>query len=121
MRDAALDPSTGDYTGQALEDLGNAVYLRLATPLGSWWADPELGSRLHELQREKNKPRVRTLAVQYAESALQPLIRDGRARSVTVSAEGVTDASGGGRCLLRIEVEDNTGGATTYEHPVKVG
>nr|MDN1656773.1 hypothetical protein [Escherichia coli] len=32
----------------------NAVYLRLATPLGSYWADALLGSRLHELKREKD-------------------------------------------------------------------
>lgn len=121
MRDAAIDPQTGDYTGQVIQDLGNAVYLRLTTPLGSWWADTSLGSRLHELQREKNLARVRALAVQFAQSALQPLVQDGRAKSVTVTAEGATDASGGGRCLLLIEVEDATGTTQVYQHPVKVG
>ena len=62
--DAELDPTTCDYTGSQLSHLGNAVYVRLMTPLGSWWADPALGSRLHELQRSKDLARVRILAEQ---------------------------------------------------------
>ena len=38
--DAFLDPSSGDYTGERIATLANAVYLRLMTPLGGWWADP---------------------------------------------------------------------------------
>ena len=59
----------------AQNNLANAVYLRLMTPLGSYWADPTLGSRLHELQREKDVSRVAVLARQYAEEALAPLVR----------------------------------------------
>lgn len=117
--DAELDPYAGDYTGQQISHLGNAVYVRLMTPLGSWWADPALGSRLHELQRCKDLARIRVLAVQYSEAALAPLLTDGRARSVTVSASHPgKDASGAGRCLLHIEVEDNTGGRQTYQYPI---
>lgn len=117
--DAELDPNTCDYTGSQLSHLGNAVYIRLMTPLGSWWADPALGSRLHELQRSKDLARVRILAVQYSEAALAPLIASGRARSVRVTASHPgKDSSGAGRCLLHIEVEDNTGGHQTYQYPV---
>ena len=120
-RDAELDPYTGDYTGEALNTLANAVYLRLMTPLGSWWADTSLGSRLHELQREKDLSRVRILAVQYSEAALTPLVTSGRARSVRVSASHPgKDDSGGGRCLLHIEVEDSSGARETYQYPVGV-
>ena len=81
--DAQLNPTTGDYTGSRISHLGNAVYLRLCTHLGAWWADKTLGSRLHELQREKDVPRINILARQYAEQALEPLITDGRAQSIT--------------------------------------
>lgn len=81
-----LNPLTGDYSGEVIDHLGNAVYLRLMTPLGSYWADKTLGSRLHELAREKDVERVRVLARQYSEQALQPLIDDGRADGVDVVA-----------------------------------
>lgn len=114
--DAFLDPSSGDYTGERITTLANAVYLRLMTPLGGWWADPSLGSRLHELTREKDVPRVRTLARQYAEQSLAPLVNDGRARSVSVTADMPHD----GRCLLHVEVVDLTGRRSLYSYPVKV-
>lgn len=121
MSDAQIDTSNGDYTGQAITDLSNAVYLRLMTPLGSWWADPALGSRLHELEREKNVARVRRLAVQYAGQALRPLRADGRALTVTVTAGDLSrDDSGGGRVLLHVEIADATGTRHTYTHPVRV-
>lgn len=75
-----------------------------------------MGSRLHELAREKDVPRVSVLARQYAEQALLPLIQDGRARSVTVETEQPHD----GRLLLRITVEDATGREQTFQHPVQV-
>lgn len=113
--DAGIDPTTGDLTGQRISTLANAVYLRLITPLGSYWADPLLGSRLHELRREKDKARVSTLAVQYAQQALQGLIDDGRATSVDVSAEQKHD----GWLRLLIEVEAPTG-RQTFEQSVRV-
>ncbi|GAB7214758.1 hypothetical protein OS42_13690 [Dickeya oryzae] len=51
--DNLLNPTTGDYTGTATDTLANAVYIRLMTPLGSYWAVPSLGSKLHLLTREK--------------------------------------------------------------------
>ncbi len=114
--DREINTSTGDYTGERISHLGNAVYLRLMTPLGSWWADPLLGSRLHELAREKDVPRVRRLAVQYSEQALRTLITSGRARSVTAQAMMPHN----GWCILLITVVDNTGRAQTFTHQVKV-
>lgn len=55
--DALLAPHTASYAGSRTSTLANAVYLRLATPPGSWWADPSLGSRLHELRRAKDLSR----------------------------------------------------------------
>lgn len=121
--DAWIDPATGDYTlanGSATRDpaggLANSVYLRLMTPLGSYWADATLGSRLHELQREKDVGRVAILARQYAEQALAPILADGRATLINVS----TDRPGNGRMLLLIEVTAASGERLTFHHPVKV-
>lgn len=125
--DAWIDPATGDYaidaSGAPLRDpaggLANAVYLRLMTRLGSWWVDPALGSRLHELQREKDVARVALLARQYAQTALAPLIADGRARAIEVSTERQSTPTGG-RLALLIEVTAADGSRLTFTHPVKV-
>lgn len=37
--DKQLDTSSGDYTDRTTDNLQNAVYIRLLTPLGSWWAE----------------------------------------------------------------------------------
>jgi phage gp46-like protein len=125
--DALIDPVLRDYVivdGAPVRDpaagLANAVYLRLATPLGSYWADPTLGSRLHELQREKDKARVAVLAKQYAEQALAPLIADGRATAIEVSVERIKAPDGSGRLNLLIEVTAASGEHLIFQHPVKV-
>lgn len=113
----ALDPTTADYAGQRITTLANAVYIRLMTPLGSWWGDPLLGSRLHELAREKDLARVGLLARQYSEQALQPLITRGEASAISVD----TEQPHNGWLKLRIVVTDAAGGAQVFTHPVRVG
>lgn len=114
--DPHINPTTGDYSGERTNSLANAVYLRLMTPLGSWWGDPTLGSRLHELERELDVTRVRVLAKQYAEQALAPLVDSGRARSVTVTAAHPRN----GWCELLVGVIDATGQPHNFKHPVSV-
>lgn len=123
MSDCWINPVTADYdytSGAPARDpaagLANAVWLRLATPLGSYWADPTLGSRLHELQREKDVPRVMRLAVQYAEQALAPIRADGRATAIEVTAERPR----AGWLALQIRVTRASGERVTFQHPVKV-
>lgn len=115
--ETALDPLTADYSGQRLATLANAVYIRLMTPLGSYWADPLLGSRLYELGREKDLARVGLLARQYCEQALQPLRTRGEAASITVETEQPHD----GWLKLRITVVTASGERQTFNHPVRVG
>lgn len=109
-----IDPLSADYDGSRIGDLSNAVYLRLMTPRGSYWADPEFGSRLHLLHREKDLARVALQAEHYAREALQPLLDTARATAVRVSAERVA-----GRMRLGVEVEDGTG-VHRFEYPVEV-
>lgn len=120
--DAFIDPTIRGYVlagGAAVRDpsdgLANAVYLRLATPLGSYWEDPSLGSRLHELQREKDLARISVLAKQYAEQALQPIIDDGRATSIEVETERQP-----GMLALLVVVNAASGKRHTFNYPVKV-
>lgn len=121
--DAFIDPATRDYvllSGLIQRDpangLANACYMRLEIPLGSYWADKALGSRLHELQREKDLSRIAKLAKQYAEQALAPILSDGRATSITVS----TDQPHNGRLYLFIKVVSASGEPLTFKHQVGV-
>lgn len=126
--EAWINPVTRDYqvaSGGSLQrdpaaGLANAAYLRLMTPLASWFGDPTLGSRLHELQREKDKARVETLARQYARDALQPLLLDGRAVDLQVETERHKDASGAGRLALAVRLTDAQGAAAVFRVYVKV-
>lgn len=121
--DALIDVVAGDYIwvdGAAKHDpaggIGNAVFLRLMTPLGSYWADVTLGSRLHELQREKDLSRVGLLAKQYAEMALAPIVADGRVLSVKVAASQPHD----GRLHLKVGLLAASGEQFEFNHAVKV-
>lgn len=120
---ALIDPVTRDYVlldGLLKRDpsngLLNSIHLRLNTPLGSYWADKTLGSLLHTLSREKDVVRVQRLAKQYAEQALQPILDDVRATSITVTSEQPHN----GRLYLLFEVVESSGETLTFKHPVKV-
>lgn len=124
MTAIAISPLTGDYTisnGVAQRDISgglmNAIVLRILTPLGSYWAASWLGSRLHELQREKDLARVAVLAKQYCEQALQDLLDDGRASAIDIQTQRKHD----GWLHLSIGVTAASGERLTFNHPVKVG
>lgn len=114
--DREIDTQTADYTGARQPTLMTAVWLRLVTPLGSWWADPSLGSRLHELIREKDVARVYMLARQYAEQALAPLLADRRATAIRVEAAPLRT----GWLQLSVAVDQAAGDSVRFTHPVKV-
>jgi phage gp46-like protein len=97
-----LQLGNGDLKGG--DALATSVYLSLFTdrraedddtlPDGSnnrrgWWADPAFGSRLWLLTREKQIPQTLNRARQYAEQALQWLLDDGIAATITVTTEWV--------------------------------
>lgn len=121
--DTFVDPVKRDYVlanGAPVRDpaagLANAVYVRLVTPLGSWWQDVLLGSRLHELRREKDVSRVSQKAWRYATNALKPILADGRATKIEVS----TEQPHNGWLNLLVEVTAASGEVFTFKHPVKV-
>jgi len=61
-------------------NLANNIYLSLTVRKGSFFQNPDFGSRLHLLQRAKNTPRTEALAVEYCQEALAWLIDTGRVR-----------------------------------------
>jgi phage protein GP46 len=114
--DREISPLTGDYTSKQISTLQNAVYIRLTTPLGTWWADGRVGSLLHTIPKEKDLRHVGPLAQQYAEEALQPLIDDGRADEIIVTYTQPHN----GLLILDISIRDNRGESYQFKHPVKV-
>lgn len=114
--DREISPHTGDYTLKQTSTLQNAVYIRLTTPLGSWWADRRVGSLLHTLQREKDVERAGILAQQYAEEALQALLDDGRASEIIINYQQPKN----GWLYLFVRIIDNRGDQFEFKHPVKV-
>jgi len=120
--DILINPLTQDYLLQGgvlnhdpAGGLANSCFMRLSIPLGSYWADKTLGSRLHELQREKDLARVAILAKQYAEAALAPVLAAGRASRITVTTQRAAS-----RLSLLIEVLASTGQTLTFQHPLSV-
>lgn len=114
--DYAADPARmGELARAPGDGLANAVYLRLMTPLGGWFGDVTLGSRLHELAREKDLARVERLARQYALEALQPLLADGRVLSLDVQT-----VRRDGRLLLAVTLVDARGMPSAFDVLVKV-
>lgn len=115
--DALLNPATGDYLlNQSAQGIENEVYVRLVTPLGSYWPEPALGSRLHELRRQKDLPRIAVLAKQYAEQALQPILDAHRARRINVAAS----LARRGRLRLNIAAVDASGRSLNLIHEVRL-
>ena len=114
--DKKIDPKTRSYNGEHTRSLENAVYLRLTTPRGSYWADNQFGSLLHLIKREKDVARVGLLAQQYAEEALQPIIDDKRAKSITVTPQQPHN----GRLILQIDVTDQRDMRYKFNHHVRV-
>lgn len=77
--------------------------------------DRPIGSRLWLLQREKQTEETRRRAIFYAREALQWLVDDSHAVSISVSAEWAV----GGRLNMRVVISLPEGG--TFETTVKTG
>ena len=114
--DFRISPISGDYDRTSVSDLSNAIYLRVTVPLGSYWADVTLGSKLHLLRRAKDLSRNTTLAIQYTREALQPLLDDKRAERIDVDAQWSHD----GRLELSVQAWQHGLTAGAFKHYVKV-
>lgn len=117
-RDVRIDPLTGDYdrARTSINDLSNAVYLSAVVPLGSYWADKTLGSRLHLLRREKDIQRIANLAKTYLEECLQWMLDTKRADRILTYVEWLGD----GRLRMLAEIYQAGQLAFTFIHHVEV-
>lgn len=82
-----MNAGTPVMTFEKATDIRNNILLSLTVRRGSWFQNPDFGSRLHLLERSKNTPRTSQLAIDYAKEALRWLIDTGKAKSIDVSAE----------------------------------
>ena len=120
--DYRIDPAIEDYIYQdgqfaVCGDLGNRIYLSLSIERGSLIGDETAGSNLHLLKRAKDTGNILRVAENYAMEALQHLLDDGSALSVTVEAAHRAPGYG---INLAITVEQAQG-SNVYQHFVPVG
>jgi len=110
---AALD------VDQRANSIINNIYLSLAVEKGSFFANPDFGSRLHLLKRAKNTVRTEQLARDYCREALQWLIDSGRATSIEVFTERdrTVDLN---RLKLLVEATQTDGRVVSFEKFVEV-
>lgn len=109
----ALDAQPADY----MHPLIQAALILLLTRRGSYWADPSMGSELHQLRRSKDVAAAPARAEGYAREALKPLVSRGLAARVSVFA-GIPVA---GWLALTIDITDFAGRVTSITHRVEVG
>lgn len=85
-----IDHGLGRMTFEKDDTILNNIYLSLAVSQGSFFQNPEFGSRLHLLQRAKNTDTSSALAEDYCREALQWLLDIGKAKSIDISTERET-------------------------------
>ena len=104
--DMKLDPEKRDFAATlqgvpipvtGAEEQAQRIWLRLAVPRGSFRLDPELGSRLYQLGREKPSARE-ALALQYVTEALA------QEKDLAVLRTALTQ-EGAGAAVLQVELE----------------
>lgn len=91
-----------------------------------WWGDlaspevegDEIGSRLWLLEREKTLPEVLIRAEQYVKEALQWMIDDEVAASISVTAERA-GILGNDRLYLKVEIRETDGTITAIKFAVQ--
>lgn len=86
-----------------VDTIMNNIYVSLMVRRGSFFANPEFGSRLHLLQRAKDTDQTAQRAVGYVREALQWMIDTGKAKTVQVYAQRERTAYTR-RLLMLIEV-----------------
>jgi phage gp46-like protein len=116
--DIRIDILDGLSAGMVMETttgLWNNIYLSLAIRRGSWWFNPDFGSRLHLLHRAKNTARTEVLTREYCKEALQWLLDAGRASAVDISTEREMH-----RLKLLVEVTQADGSTVSFDWFVEV-
>jgi phage gp46-like protein len=113
------EDAVGQMTFDKADNIFNDVFLSLMIEKGSFFQNPEVGSRLHLLKRAKNTEKTAALAEEYCKEALQWLIDTGRAKKIEVFTERdrLQDLN---RLKLLVEVTQADGRQVSFETFVEV-
>lgn len=83
----AIENGIGQMTFEKADNIMNNVFLSLMIRKGSFFQNPDFGSRLHLLKRAKNTDKTAALAEQYCKEALQWLLDTERAKKIEIFTE----------------------------------
>lgn len=113
------EDTVGQMTFDKADNIFNNVFLSLMIEKGSFFQNPDFGSRLHLLKRAKNTEKTAALAEEYCKEALQWLIDTGRAKKIEVftQRDRLQDLN---RLKLLIEVTQSDGKPVSFETFVEV-
>ncbi len=113
------EDAIGQMTFDKADNIFNNVFLSLMIEKGSFFQNPEFGSRLHLLKRTKNTEKTVALAEEYCKEALQWLIDAGRAKKIEVftQRDRLQDLN---RLKLLVEVTQADGRQVSFETFVEV-
>lgn len=115
QNDNGLPEMTFDKAG----DISNNILLSLVVQRGSWFQNPEFGSRLHLLRKAKNTALTERLARDYCREALQWLLDTGKVTVLDIATERDLTVNRH-RLKLVIEATQANGRKVTFEHFVEV-
>ncbi len=110
----AINNGRGEMTFDKADSIFNNVFLSLTIDKGSFFADPDFGSRLYLLKRAKNTEQTARLARDYCREALQWLLDTGRATAVDIHTQRdrTQDLN---RLKLLVEVTQADGRQVSFE------
>ncbi|MGD9642767.1 MAG: phage GP46 family protein [Elusimicrobiales bacterium] len=111
-----IEHGRGRLSLETTGTLLNNIFMSINMLKGSWWFNPDFGSRLHEIAREKDTTRAEMLARSYAEEALRWLVETKRAQSVAAST-----ARTKGGLVLTVTAVSAAGEEVSFEKFVRVG
>jgi phage gp46-like protein len=108
-----ISGSEGKMTFVKTATIMNNVYLSLMVERGSFFQNPDFGSRLHLLKRSKNTEKTAALARAYCREALQWLKDIGRATDMEIATE-IDKTQDPCRLKILVEVTEASGQKVSF-------
>jgi phage gp46-like protein len=100
------------------DSIYNLLWTSINIEKGTFFADPEFGSKLSTLRREKNVPRARQLAERYSREATEWILKAGKATSIEVFSE--VDSVDLNRLNIKITAIDKIGRVVNFQTFIEV-
>ena len=107
----SIDGADAEFDYEMVDSIANNVYLSLRVRHGSFFVDPDFGSRLHTLKKVTDASV--SLAKSYCDEALKWIVDTGRAESISVDTyRSGTDKN---RINIKVTVTKAAGDDITYD------